>query len=273
MPKAITVVESQDTESSAKIQSKDFTWSAPLSSPVHGGISLREDGAMSWGGGEAREVIQNRLRYLERTGLDLKQAVFAEQVHGTEIRRVTSKEAGRGAFAADDRIPRTDGLITNEPGLILTTMHADCAPIFYVDSEHRAIGLAHAGWRGIYAGLPGKMLEAMEREFGSKRKDIEVAVGPMIGTDSYEVTQELAERFVKRFGRQVVKSTPLSPPVHGGKSKLDLFAALMSNLLENGLNPAKIPARPPCTACDPTYSSYRRDGAPPKSMVAWLTVR
>ena len=221
---------------------------------------------MSWGGGEANAIIQNRLNYFKKIGLAIARAVFADQVHGTEIRRIEAADAGRGKFEAEDRIPATDGLLMHIPGLILTTLHADCAPIFYADPEHKAIGLAHAGWRGILAGMPGKMLATMENEFGSKRREIQVVVGPMIGTSSYEVAPDLAERFVQRFGPQVATES-------GGKPHLDLFAAIVANLLENNLEPNKIPARPACTACDQVYASFRRDGAPPRSMLAWLEIK
>lgn len=220
---------------------------------------------MSWGGGTVAEVARNRSEYFVNAGLDPLRVVSAEQVHGAEIRRVEEADAGKSALDSSTRISATDGLVTNVQGLILTTLHADCAPIYYVDEKNRAIGLAHAGWRGILAGLPGKMLKVMEREFGSDPKEIQVSIGPMICTEHYEVRPELAEDFRRRFGEQMVM-------MRSGKPYLDLYAALVFSLLENGLSPEGIPARPPCTFSNAEYPSYRRDGPPARSMVAWLTL-
>ncbi len=257
----------QDTQTAPKIQSKDFTWRPfPEATWVSGGISLRQDGPMSWGGSDAESVANNRRNYFKKLSLEPSRVVTAEQVHGAEIRHVREEDAGRGVFELNGRIPATDGLLTDIQGMVLTTLHADCAPIFYADSEHKAIGLAHAGWRGIIAGLPGKMLTEMEREFGSKPHEINVTVGPMICPTHYEVTTELAERFQARFGPQVVL-------MEGGKPDLDLYAAIVVNLLENGLNPACIPPRPSCTFENPNFASYRRDGPPARSMLAWMQVK
>jgi hypothetical protein len=220
---------------------------------------------MSWGGNEPETVRHNRLNYLEKLGLDWELAIGADQVHGDQIFRAERHHGGAGFLEARGRIPATDGLITQEPGIILTTLHADCAPIFYADSARRAIGVAHAGWRGIYAGLPGKMLQEIERQFGSTGREIRISVGPMIGADHYEVTPELAGQFEARFGPEVVMK-------RAGGLHLDLFATLVVNLLEAGLDADRIPARPPCTYENPDYASYRRDGPPARSMIAWLTI-
>ncbi len=258
----------QDRQGRAEIQ----TWQLPeaFRKTVRGGISLRADGAMSWGGDEPEKIVDNRVKYFEKKGLSPRVGVAAEQVHGNNIYRVMRHDAGRGILERENRIPATDGLITDAPGIVLTTLHADCAPIYYADPKSKAIGLAHAGWRGILAGLPGKMLIEMEKEFGSKREDILVAVGPLIGTEQYAVDPERAEAFRKRFQTSLRPQTPPDPPVNGGVFTLDLFAALVNSLLESGLDPNKLPPRPPCTATNPDFASYRRDGPPAKSMLAWL---
>ncbi|HEY3294618.1 MAG TPA: peptidoglycan editing factor PgeF [bacterium] len=228
-----------------------------------GGISLKRDGSMSWNGQLPDEIVQNRRRYFEIVGLDPRFAVGADQVHGAEVYRVTMKDAGRGILDRETRVSGTDALITNERGLTLTTLHADCAPVFFADPKNHAIGLAHAGRRGILAGVAGKTLQAMSKEFGSIPGNVHVAIGPTICTQAYEVSLLVAEEFAVRFGQQVVWH-------QDDCTYLDLVAAIMVDLLEAGLNPSRIPARPPCTATNPLYASYRRDGAPARSMLSWL---
>ncbi len=226
-------------------------------------MSLRADGSMSWNGQVREEIVQNRLQYFLKVGLDPAKAVGADQVHGSGVYRATEADGGKGLLDRETRITGTDGLITSERGVILTTLHADCAPIFYADPEHHAIGLTHAGRRGIMAGIAGETLRRMHAEFGSEPGAVHVAVGPTICTHEYEVDAAIAAEFVARFGEQVVLR-------ESGRAYLDLVAALTVDLLENGLNPSFIPQRPACTASNLRYSSYRRDGAPTRSMLAWL---
>jgi len=232
---------------------------------IRGGMSVKADGAMSWNGSSAEDVVRNRLRYFENEGLDHRRAVAADQVHGKAIHRVTTADAARGILERDTRIANTDGMVTNARGIILMTLHADCAPVFYHDREHHVIGLAHAGRRGILAGICGEMLRRMQADFGSDPRAIEVEVGPTVCTQAYPVEPALAEEFSARFGNRVVASD-------GTGIYLDLIAALTTDLLEAGLNPSFIPARPPCTATNPVYASYRRDGPPTRSMLAWLRI-
>jgi len=149
--------------------------------------------------------------------------------------------------------------------MTLTTVHADCAPVYYADDRHRAIGLAHAGRKGILKGLPGKMLVELNREFGSEPGRVAVSIGPMICTEHYDVSPELARDFQHEFG-------PAAVHMRAGRPHLDLYAAIVGDLLRNGLSPEHIPARPACTSEHADYASYRRDGPPARSMMAWIVI-
>jgi len=232
---------------------------------VVGGISLKRDGAMSWNGETREEIVQNRQRYFELAGIDPRLAVGREQVHGATVYRVTPADKGRGILERDSRIPGTDALMTDERGIILTTPHADCAPVFFADPEHHAIALAHAGRCGILAGIAAKVLRSMADAFGTDPQTVHVAIGPTICTHAYEVDSGVAGEFAARFGPQMVLT-------ENGKFYLDLVASIVADLLEAGLNPSAIPLRPLCTATNPQFASYRRDGAPVRSMLSWLSM-
>lgn len=107
----------------------------------------------------------------------------------------------------------------------------------------------------------------MLRDFMSKDsqdlKFVVTSIGPTISIANYEFGVAEADLFVKKFGANVVTG-------RGGKFYLDLVAAITVDLLRNGLNPSTIPQRPPCTYADQRYASYRRDGTPTRSMLAWL---
>jgi polyphenol oxidase len=232
---------------------------------LRGGISQRSDGGMSWRSGAADEVVTNRRRYFSKLNLDLSDAVAADQVHGTNIAIVVPESAGRGMDDPDSRFPATDGLITDHSGLILTTLHADCASVFYADPVRHVIGLAHAGWRGILAGLPGLMLKKLADTYSSCEKNVRISVGPTISAAHYEISADLADSFATCFGDEVI--------IHQqGRPHLNLFAAITKNLLVSGANPNNLPIHPPCTFSDANYFSYRRDGADCPSMLTWLVM-
>lgn len=92
-----------------------------------------------------------------------------------------------------------DGLITNEPNVVLATFYADCVPLYFVDPVHRAIGLSHSGWRGTVNRMGKETLIAMNREFGTEAHDVIAAIGPSICQDCYEISQDVAEHFVDEF--------------------------------------------------------------------------
>ena len=258
----------QDTETRPDLQALPNTTALrpfPDVDGVRGGMSLLADGPMSWNGHSSEVIAQNRLRYFAQMGIDPALVVTAEQVHGANVFRVTRTEFGRGAIDRESRILKTDGLITAEHGAVLAVLHADCAPVFYADIEHRAVGIAHAGRRGILAGIAGHMLRTMAKEFGSNPHSMRVSIGPTVSTHNYSVDRPVADEFAARFGDQVVVQ-------ESDKIYLDLFAALTVDLLETGLNPSFIPTRPLCTVASPGFSSYRRDGAPVRSMLSWLSL-
>ena len=117
-------------------------------------------------GDEDAAVRENFRRLAGAMETDVSKFVFTDQTHTTNVRRVTAEDAGKGIVKERDYTD-IDGLITNEPGLVLSTFYADCVPLYFVDTAKKAIGLAHAGWRGTVAEMGARMVEAMQTEFGS----------------------------------------------------------------------------------------------------------
>ena len=129
---------------------------------------------------ERDRVYANRRRAYGLFGRDTDTVVHAHLVHGATVARVTTAENGTW-------VHHVDGLVTDQPGCVLTMSFADCAPIVLYDPVHRAIGLGHAGWKGAVADLPGALVRAMGEQFGSDPADLLAAVGPCIGPCCYEV--------------------------------------------------------------------------------------
>ena len=105
--------------------------------------------------------------------------VLTWQTHTTNIRVVSEDDLGKGVVKERD-YRDIDGLLTNMPGVTLVTFFADCVPLYFVDPKHRAVGLAHSGWRGTVNRMGEKMVNAMKREYGSKPEDLICCVGPSI---------------------------------------------------------------------------------------------
>ena len=95
----------------------------------------------------------------------------------------------------DSDRPRADALVTDRPGLLLSVLTADCAPVLFADAEAGVIGAAHAGWRGALGGVTDSTIAAMLR-LGARIDRIAAAVGPCIAQRSYEVDEDFRDRFL-----------------------------------------------------------------------------
>ncbi len=252
----------EDTQTVTKKQSA--LWAIPPDwKGVSGGISDTSDGILAWGRASAAEVASNRIEWTEKFGLVHSEAVTLEQVHEARIVKVDRTHCGSGIIDSTSRIPKTDASITNDPAVMLITSHADCAPIFLYHPGAKAIGLVHAGWRSTLAGIASIAVGEMSREFSLKPEDIQVSIGPTITTSNYEVGEDVAEKFVSKFGPSIIVK-------FGGKPHLDVFASIIIDLLRAGVATARFCPRPPDTYSDLRWSSFRRDGERAGGMLAYF---
>ena len=205
-------------------------------------------------GDEPADVIANRKRFAQSLGFSINDIVTPNQIHGDKIFRVDENYRGCGCENYADSIPETDALITNTPALPLMLCFADCVPIFFVDVENCAIGLAHGGWKGTLKKIAAKTLLTMRDEFGTRPKDCLIGIAPSIGSCCYEVGGEVIERckaaFPKNFDELLLE--------RDGKFFLDLWRANVLQLLEVGVPEENIDVAGECTCCQSSwYFSYR----------------
>lgn len=183
------------------------------------------------------------------------------------------------------RFPRTDGAITDQKGILLTTVHADCLPVWLYDEENHAIGLVHAGWRGTLAGIAPKAVKLMQETYGSDPAKMKAAIGPGISLCCFETGPEVIEafsahwdfaekyaetaeqHFSKADTADYGKCTPGAedagkvPESAAGKYYIDLKGINTEELLQAGLKFENIEVSGHCTHCEPeTFASYRREG-------------
>ena len=226
-------------------------------------------------GDDDANVHENIRRVAAAFGTDEAHMVFSHQVHETNVLRVTAADAGMGVTRPMEW-PSADGLVTNEPGLVLGAFFADCVPLLFLDPVHRAVGVSHSGWRGTAGRIGRVTLEVMSREFGTDPADVLVGIGPSICQDHYEVSEDVAARFREEFpdgaegaecadpgagaagiyageaGGEVRRTHPmLRYAGRPGHMQLDLWEACRVTLLEAGVPEENIHVTDICTCCNP----------------------
>jgi YfiH family protein len=233
-----------------------------------GGVSQAPYDTLNLGAhvGDAPASVQaNRQRVWTDLGFGESQVALAEQVHGD---RVAAVAAGTGARA----VAGADALVTDAPDVLLMLLFADCVPVYLVDPTRKAVGLAHAGWRGVAANIAARTVEALGEHYGCRPASCLAAIGPCIGGDSYEVGADVADRFRTLPGARAA-NVVLPRSEIGGTYSLNLRAVVFLQLLQAGLRAESI------AVCDEDtfrnrrdFFSYRRDGATGR-MGAFLGMR
>ena len=198
-------------------------------------------------GDEDAAVRENFRRLAGAMKTDVSKFVFTDQTHTTNVRRVTAEDAGKGIVKERDYTD-IDGLITNEPGLVLSTFYADFVPLYFVDPVHRAIGMSHSGWKGTVGKMGAVTITAMKREFGTEAKDLVCAIGPSICQDCYEVSEDVADAFKEAFPGH---ADEILLDKKNGKYQLDLWRTNEIVLTEAGVLKENIAVTNICTCCNP----------------------
>lgn len=209
----------------------------------------------------------NHARIYTRLGAQPESVVAGRQVHGNRVAVVSRADGGRVLDA-------TDALISNVPGVHLMLRFADCVPILLLAPEERAIGIAHAGWRGTLQKVAGQAVVAMERAYGCRADQIRAAIGPSIGPCCFEVGPKVVEEARRAFGDSPQKETRrlVSREQANGKAHLDLWLANALQLRELGVR--SIETAQVCTMCHAdAYFSHRATGGRTGRFAALIGLR
>ena len=234
-------------------------------------------------GDEEAAVRENYRRVAKRMGTEVSHFVCSDQTHTTNVRVVTQEDAGAGVVR-ERGYTDVDGLITNEPGLVLSTFYADCVPLYFVDTEHHAIGLSHSGWRGTVGRMGAATIRAMQKHYGTDPKHLICAIGPSICQDCYEVSEDVADAFKEEFGAEISQDDSTSCYSWNGKSiltnkgngkyQLDLWGANRLVLLDAGILPEHLAVTNVCTKCNPDLLySHRVMGDKRGNLAAFLSLK
>jgi len=196
-----------------------------------------------------RSVLERwrRLRMAVRPGFET--VIVAHQCHGATL--ATHQTPGSGWRVEDD----TDGHLTNQPGVLLGVAVADCVPVYLVQQAGPWIGLLHAGWRGVAAGIVERGISRLSELAACDTSQIAIHCGVSICGSCYEVGSEVYEA--------------VTGETASGKRQLDLKALVAKRAARSGAR--EVTVSPWCTAHDQgTFYSHRRSGGTDGRMVAYL---
>jgi YfiH family protein len=173
--------------------------------------------------------------------------LFLNQVHSDTIRFI-------------DRIPEKtlsgDAMVTNIPGLLLIIRTADCLPVLIVDESQKVITAVHCGWRGTSKRVVHKAIQGMVDRYGCHASSFLVALGPCIGSECYEVGEDVLQAFEKEgLSTESFRAHPSKKK----KYLFDLKGENLSQMMSLGIEKENIHCADGCTHCDESLPSYRRD--------------
>lgn len=208
------------------------------------------------------EVDKNFHILFEALKIEHRNIFYAKQVHKNDIIIV---ERGFDFFEYNQEA-EADGLITNIPGIVLITMHADCFPVYIVDTKKRVISLVHSGWKGTLLHITENAIKILKEKFLSLAEDLLVAIGPGICKRHFEVGEDVYKMFLREFGDEVCLESKEG-------LFIDLKKAIFLDLKKNGIKSCQIISCDMCTYEDvDTFFSYRRDYRKPENLGSMVAI-
>jgi len=221
-----------------------------------GGVSRAPYDAFNLGAhvGDAPDAVAQNRRLLRRRLALPREPLWLEQVHGNQV--LDADRIGEPASA-----PRADGAVSRQPGTVLAVLVADCVPVLFAARDGSAVAVAHAGWRGLAAGVLEATVAAL-----AGCGPLQVWLGPAIGPEHFEVGQEV----LAAFAAHEAGAAAAFRPNERGRWQCDLRALARARL--NALGIEAVYADPSCSFAEPRrFYSYRRDGATGRmAALIWL---
>ena len=195
--------------------------------------------------------------YTEREAVLPYPVIQVHQVHGSRVAVVDRPGMTR------EELEGYDAFVTNLPGVAIGVRTADCVPVLLYDPVERVVAAVHAGWKGTVLHVSKGALEAMGQEFCSRPENLLAVIGPSIGPDSFQVGEEVAEKF-KEAGFPMDEIWSFRGPGDGspmsGGHHIDLWKANRWLLEQLGIPPESIEVLGIDTYTTESLFSARREG-------------
>ena len=214
------------------------------------GFTTLAAGDFAWANLQTPDGQRSLAALGEEIGFDPRLMVTADQVHGSTVAVVhLCENCGPG-----NRVPHTDGLITEEPWPLLIAV-ADCFPVLVYEPQEKMVAIVHCGWRGTVAGILPRAVARLIRETGGRASELRAVIGPGICGDCYEVGDDVVQAAYRAdLASHVAADADL------GRARFDIAGALRQQVMESGVTESHIDRVQRCTFEDPTLPSFRRDG-------------
>ena len=200
--------------------------------------------------------LENFIELGQSIGLNQERMVKTIQKHTSIVRIVTNENAGEGVIRpitgkidGKEASEGYDGLVTNEKGLLLCTVEADCVPVYLLDTEKKVIGMVHSGWKGTVKKISEVAINLMVEKFGCNPANILVGIGPHICKDCYEVGQDVYDEFAQIFSKEKLNRIFYRKNDKKSEQKylLNLEEAVKLTVMECGVPESNISSTGYCT--------------------------
>jgi len=243
---------------SPRVKSLATTRNGGVSAAPYGGANGRGGLNLGLHTGDVPEAVsENRRRVAELTGAPV---AWLEQVHGAQIEdagAVIDRCAGSAAS-----VVKADAAVTDRTGVVCVVMVADCLPVLFCDAAGRAIGAAHAGWRGLAAGIVEMTAARVADLAGAGTSTLHAWLGPAIGPQAFEVGEDVLDAFVAAADPAFRDATVAAFAEREEKHKYlaNLYTLARLRLERIGVPPENVHGGTFCTMTETDrFYSYRRD--------------
>ncbi len=221
----------------------------------NGGVSRPPFNSLNLGLGtddQLANVEGNRATFIRAFDLSPHQLLTVKQVHGDGILLIDEENPDLSHFLTVE----VDAIVTNQPGIMIGVLTADCFPLLIWHKERKIAAVIHAGWRGAANGLINKVIQTIHTHFDCPATELQAAIGPGIGAHKYEIDRPVRDAFRQGTGfwNEISKETKLA------HWQLDIPLSCQLQLEQSGLKPQNIEIAEECTCCHPElFFSHRRD--------------
>jgi len=224
-------------------------------------FSRRQDGNMSLSFGDTQDALENRKKFLSGLGINYRDLITAKQVHGKNVEYVTQKNKGMGALDYENSVIDTDGFITDQRGVPIAILTADCLSVFIYDPKRPAIAILHAGWRSTEQNIAQAGISQMGEKFGSQPKELLVGFGPSIRACCFEVEKDFKSNFAFGLFKR------------DGRIFMDIALINQRQLVDCGVREENIFDPKLCTFSDSDFFSFRKEAQAAGRMISVIMLK